>query len=166
MRPIISLIAAVSRNGVIGIRNSLPWHLPADLRYFKQLTLGHAIVMGRKTFDSIGRPLPGRTNIVISRVASPAAPGTETANSIDAAIAMCDGQNELFFIGGGEIFQQVMERAQRLYLTEIDADIADGDAWFPEFDKTSWTEIRREPHYDEASKCTFDFVLYERADSK
>lgn len=162
MRPIISLIAAVSRNGVIGIRNSLPWHLPADLRYFKQLTLGHAIVMGRKTFDSIGRPLPGRTNIVISREACQAPPGTEAVNSIGAAIAMCDGKNEVFFIGGGEIFQQTMGLAQRLYLTEINADIPDGDAWFPEYDKTTWTEIRRESHYDEASLCAFDFVVYER----
>lgn len=162
MRPIISLIAAVSRNGVIGIRNSLPWHLPADLRYFKQLTLGHAIVMGRKTFDSIGRPLPGRTNIVISREACQTPPGTEAVSSIDAAIAKCDGTNEVFFIGGGEIFQQTMGLAQRLYLTEIDADIPDGDAWFPEYDKTAWTEIRRESHYDEASLCAFDFVRYER----
>ncbi|HET9113348.1 MAG TPA: dihydrofolate reductase [Burkholderiales bacterium] len=162
MRPIISLIAAVSRNGVIGIRNSLPWHLPADLRYFKQLTLGHAIVMGRKTFDSIGRPLPGRTNIVISREAYQAPQGTEAVNSIDAAIALCDGQSEVFFIGGGEIFQQIMGLAQRLYLTEIDADIPDGDAWFPEFDRTAWTVTRRESHYDEASQCAFDFVVYER----
>lgn len=162
MRPIISLIAAVSRNGVIGIRNSLPWHLPADLRYFKQLTLDHAIVMGRKTFDSIGRPLPGRTNIVISRTVWLAPPGIETVNSIDAAIAMCQEQNEVFFIGGGEIFQQVMGLAQRLYLTEIEADIPDGDAWFPEFDRKTWAEIRRESHYDEASLCAFDFVVYER----
>ncbi len=113
MRPIISLVAAVSRNGVIGIRNSLPWHLPADLRFFKQLTLGHAIVMGRKTFDSIGRPLPGRTNIVISRGTYQAPQGVEAVNSIDAAIALCEEQGEVFFIGGGEIFQQAMGVAQR-----------------------------------------------------
>ncbi|MHB0990306.1 MAG: dihydrofolate reductase [Burkholderiales bacterium] len=162
MRPIISLVAAVSRNGVIGIRNSLPWHLPADLRFFKQLTLGHAIVMGRKTFDSIGRPLPGRTNIVISRGTYQAPQGVEAVNSIDAAIALCEEQSEVFFIGGGEIFQQAMGVAQRLYLTEIDIDIPDGDAWFPEFDRKAWTEIRRESHYEDAGRYAFDFVVYER----
>ncbi len=162
MRPIISLVAAVSRNGVIGIRNSLPWHLPADLRFFKQLTLGHAIVMGRKTFDSIGRPLPGRTNIVISRGTYQAPQGVEAVNSIDAAIALCEEQSEVFFIGGGEIFQQAMGVAQRLYLTEIDIDIPDGDAWFPEFDRKTWTETGRESHYDQTGQYAFDFVVYER----
>ncbi|MHB1678208.1 MAG: dihydrofolate reductase [Sulfuriferula sp.] len=162
MRPIISLIAAVSRDGVIGIRNSLPWHLPADLRYFKKLTLGHTIVMGRKTFESVGRPLPGRTNLIISREAYAAPTGTEVVHSIDSAITFCADQNEVFFIGGGEIFQQIMSLAQRLYLTEIDMEIAQGDAWFPEFDKTVWKETQREAQYDEASQCAFDFVIYER----
>lgn len=162
MRPIISLIAAVSKNGVIGIRNTLPWQLPADLRYFKNLTLGHAIVMGRKTFESIGRPLPDRTNIIISRQSYVAPADCIVVDSIESAVTQCGAHSEVFFIGGGKIFQQLLPSAQRLYLTEIDQDIVDGDAWFPEFEKTAWRETRRDAQYDEASRCAFDFVLYER----
>ena len=162
MRPIISLIAAVANHRVIGIHNTLPWQLPADLRYFKNLTLGHPIIMGRKTFESIGRALPGRTNIIISRNAYPAPAGCIAADSIATAIAQCADYDELFFIGGAELYQQTINLADRLYLTEIAIDVAQGDAWFPDFDRAIWQEIRREQQFDAASQCAFDFVVYQR----
>lgn len=162
MRPIISLIAAVANHRVIGIRNTLPWQLPADLRHFKNLTLGHPVIMGRKTFESIGRALPGRINIIISRNAYSAPAGCIVVDSVESAISQCADYDELFFIGGAELYQQTINLADRLYLTEIDLEIAHGDAWFPDFDHTLWQETKREQHYDTASRCAFDFVVYQR----
>ncbi|ARU32001.1 diacylglycerol kinase [Sulfuriferula sp. AH1] len=160
MRPIISLIAAMAKNRVIGIRNTLPWQLPADLQHFKKLTLGHPVIMGRKTFESIGRPLPGRLNIIISRNGYKAPAECKVADSIAAAIALCAGHDEAFFIGGEQLYRQALPVADRLYLTEIDTEI-EGDAWFPEFDPHDWKETQRESHYDDNNGFGYNFVIYQ-----
>lgn len=142
----ISLIVAVSRNGVIGIDNQLPWHLPEDLKYFKSVTMGKPIIMGRKTFDSIGRPLPGRTNIVITRDSSWQVDGVEVARTLAQAMAL--GQlacaqadvDEAMVIGGEQIYRMTLPAADRLYLTEVQAEV-EGDAFFPEFDTKDWHQV-------------------------
>ena len=142
----MSLIVAVSRNGVIGVDNQLPWHLPDDLQYFKSVTMGKPLVMGRKTFDSIGRPLPGRTNIVLTRDASWSAPGVEVATTLDDALSLArkactdSGVDEVMVIGGEQIYRMTMVVADRLYVTEVDAEIA-GDAFFPAIDNQQWQRI-------------------------
>ena len=137
--PLVSVVAALARNRVIGVNNTLPWRLPEDLKHFKALTLGHHLIMGRKTYESIGRPLPGRTTVIVTRDPAYRAQGCLMATSIDAAIDACGGDPELFFVGGAQLYAQVLPRADRLYLTEIQADYA-GDAWFPEFDPALWRE--------------------------
>ena len=160
--PRLSLIAALAKNHVIGIENRLPWKLPEDLAHFKALTLGHPIVMGRKTFESLGRPLPGRRNIVITRNADYAPVGCETAPSISEAIALCAEADEIFFIGGAELYKQVLPLVERMYLTEVQIE-AQGDAWFPDFDPSAFREISREAHTGEKGDAlAFDFVVYER----
>ena len=160
--PRLSLIAALAKNHVIGIENRLPWKLPEDLAHFKALTLGHPIVMGRKTFESLGRPLPGRRNIVITRNADYHPAGCETAASIPAAIDLCAEAQEIFFIGGAELYKQVLPLVDRMYLTEVQIE-AQGDAWFPEFDIKAFREQTREAHMGEKSDpLRFDFVVYER----
>jgi dihydrofolate reductase len=159
--PEISLIAALGQNRVIGVDNRLPWRLPDDLRYFKALTLGHVIIMGRKTYESIGRPLPGRRTIVISRSGFSGPEGVKTAVSIEAALALCAQETEVFFVGGASLYAQVLPLADRLYLTEVDA-APDGDAIFPAFDLAIWRECRRERHRDASSGMRFDFVSYTR----
>ena len=161
MRPIISLIAAMATNRVIGIRNTLPWQLPADLQHFKQLTLGHPVIMGRKTFESIGRPLPGRLNIIISRAAYEAPATCRVVNSIAAAITLCADNEQAFFIGGEQLYQQALPIADRLYLTEIDITL-EGDAWFPAFDRNDWMETQRESHRDDNTGYAYHFVTYQR----
>ncbi len=157
----ITLIAAVARNRVIGAGNALPWRLPEDLKRFKSLTLGHPIIMGRKTWESLGRPLPGRTNIVVSRSADFAAPGGAVVGSLEASVAMAasTGADEAFVIGGAEIYRQALPLAHRLQLTEIDRDFA-GDAHFPAFDAAQWRETARELHH--AAGFDYAFVTYER----
>jgi len=160
--PLFSLISAVARNRVIGIHNTLPWRLPEDLQHFKRLTLGHHIIMGRKTFESLGRPLPGRTSVVISRDATYALPaGCLLAGSIAEARSLCGDDPEVFCIGGAQLYGQAMAQADRLYLTEIDADFA-GDAWFPEFERTAWRETAREAQVS-SDGLRYAFVTYERA---
>ncbi len=160
--PRISLIAALAQNRVIGIENRLPWKLPEDLAHFKALTLGHPILMGRKTFESLGRPLPGRRNIVITRNVDYRSPGCEIATSVPAAIDLCEQAEEVFFIGGAELYKQVLQLVDRLYLTEVKIE-AQGDAWFPEFDRSTFREISREFHTGEKGDALgFDFVVYER----
>jgi dihydrofolate reductase len=162
MKPRISIIAALARNRVIGTENCLPWRLPEDLAHFKALTLGHPVLMGRKTFESLGRPLPGRTNIVVSRNPDYAPPGCEVAGSVAAAVALCAGAQEIFCIGGAQLYSQVLPLADRLYLTEVGVD-AEGDAWFPEVDHSAFREVSRESHRGEKGDALdFDFVLYER----
>lgn len=162
-KPRISVIAALGRNRVIGIENRLPWRLPEDLAHFKALTLNHPILMGRKTFESLGRPLPGRTNIVITRNADYRPDGCLVADSIPAAIALCQDADEIFFIGGAELYAQAIPLADRLYLTEVDIE-AVGDAWFPVYDKSAFSEIARASHTGgKGDALRFDFVVYERA---
>jgi len=141
----VSLIAAMAKNRAIGVNNGLPWRLPADQRYFKAKTMGHSLIMGRRTFESIGeRPLPGRKTIVVSRRRDYAPPGVEVARSLDEALSRAEG-DEVFVAGGEEIFRQTLDRADRLYLTPIDKDFP-GDTFFPEFDESAWRLAEREHH--------------------
>ena len=145
----ISLAWAMAQNRTIGINNNLPWYLPEDLKYFKRITMGKPIIMGRKTFESIGKPLPGRTNIVVTRNPDYVVEGVKTVNSLEAACKLCesiaeiDGGDEAMVIGGAEIYSQALPLADRLYLTEVHANV-EGDAFFPEFDRSAWHEIARE----------------------
>jgi dihydrofolate reductase len=165
--PLVSLIVAAAANGVIGCDNQMPWHLPEDLAHFKRLTLGHPVVMGRKTYESIlaalGKPLPGRTNIVVTRQAGFAAPGCIVAASLDAALAAAArAAEEIFVIGGAEIYRLALERADRVYLTRIDAAF-DGDATFPALDPAAWRETERENHPPVCGRAFgFAFLRYER----
>jgi dihydrofolate reductase len=158
--PRLYLIAAVANNGVIGAQGKLPWHLPEDLAHFKKITLGHPILMGRRTWESLGKPLPGRENIVISRKAGFEAPGASVAASLEAALALCTGEATAFVIGGAEIYAAALPLADGLVLTEIDRDY-EGDTRFPEWDRTAWRASQKETHTSNAG-VRFDFVLYER----
>ena len=161
-KPRVSVIAALAKNHVIGIENRLPWRLPEDLAHFKALTLGHPVLMGRKTFESLGRPLPGRTNIVITRNPDYRPDGCLVAASIPAAIALCPDAGEVFFIGGAELYAQAIPLADCLYLTEVDVE-ATGDAWFPDYDRGAFREVSRESHTGgKGDALRFDFVMYER----
>jgi dihydrofolate reductase len=164
----LALIAAVAENGTIGRDNGLPWYLPEDLKYFKRVTLGKAIVMGRKTWDSIGRPLPGRTNIVVSRQPDLSIEGATVVKDLTAAlelasrIATVDGSEELMVIGGAEIYQLALPLAQRLYLTEVHAVVA-GDALFPTWDRAQWVQSSSEKHdADDSNPFDYSFVVYDR----
>jgi dihydrofolate reductase len=141
----LALVAAVAANGVIGDRNRLPWRLPDDLRHFRELTTGHAVIMGRRTWESLRGPLPRRQNIVVTRDPHYVARGAETAPTLDAALALVRLPAPAFCIGGGELYRVALPRATTLYLTEIDRDFA-GDAWFPPFDRAEWPEARSEAH--------------------
>ena len=161
----LAIIVAVAENGVIGSDNALPWHLPEDLRYFKRVTMGKPIVMGRKTFEAIGKPLPGRTNIVVTRNPAFRAEGAEVVPSVEAAlglaghIAQANGVDEAVVIGGAEIYQATIPVADRLYITEVHARI-EGDAVLPAIDWSRWREVGRDPH--KASPYDYSFVRYER----
>jgi dihydrofolate reductase len=159
-RPRISLIAALARNRVIGREGSLPWHLPEDLRRFKALTLGHPILMGRRTWESIGRPLPGRRNVVITRQAGYAAPGAEVFHDLESALAAVAGATEVFVIGGGEVYAAALPVADRLHLTELHDEV-EGDALFPPFDPAGWAQTSRERHVTPGG-MRYDFVVYDR----
>jgi dihydrofolate reductase len=164
VKPRLSIIAAMAQNRVIGVDNKLPWRLPADLAYFKSLTLGHHIIMGRKTYQSLpgGKPLPGRISVIVTRDSAFNAPGCVLAHSLPEAIAACDGDEEAFFIGGEQLYRQALDVADRLYLTEVRADVA-GDAWFPMFDLSAWCETARTAcQADERNALSFDFVVYDR----
>jgi dihydrofolate reductase len=161
-KPVLTLIAAVAKNGVIGQDNRLPWHLPADLRHFKALTTGHTVIMGRKTWESLPekfRPLPGRQNIVVTRNAAYRAEGAVVVASLPAALAAAQSE-EAFVIGGAELYLAALPLADRLQLTEIDAAF-DGDTLFPASDPRQWREVAREAHRDEAG-LDYAFVTYER----
>jgi len=162
---IISLIAAMDRNRLIGNKNQLPWHLPADLTHFKQVTMGKPIIMGRKTFESIGRPLPGRTNIVLTRDEDYQADGIVLTGSLDKALdcAASEGVEEVMIIGGSNIYGQALNSSDRLYLTIVDGEF-DGDAWFPAYDEDEWQEVER-THVaaDEKNAYAHDFVIFERS---
>ncbi|AYH42523.1 dihydrofolate reductase [Azoarcus sp. DN11] len=161
MQPEVVLIAAVARNGVIGRDNALPWRLKADLAHFKATTIGSPILMGRKTWESLGRPLPGRRNIVVTRDASYVADCAEVFTSLDAALAAV-GTGKVFVIGGAEIYRQLLDRADALVLTEVGAEVS-GDAFFPAFDRSRFIETSRESHAaDAANDFPFAFVEYRR----
>ena len=159
--PRVFLVAAVAANGIIGADGKLPWRLPEDLKHFKALTLGHPVIMGRKTWESLGRPLPGRENIVVTRSAGYDAPGASVAASLDAALALCAGEPVVFVIGGSELYAAALPLADGLVLTEIHRDY-DGDTRFPAYDRNAWRETQRKPQ-TAADGLRFDFVLYERA---
>ena len=162
--PHICLIAAMAANRVIGRNNALPWHLPADLKRFKALTMGHPVVMGRKTYESIGRPLPGRRNLVITRQRGYRAVGCEVIHSLDAALASCAGAAEIFVIGGAELYREALPRAHCMEFTEIGAEF-EGDARFPLFESGEWREVRREVHAAGAgAPFGYAFVRYERSE--
>lgn len=144
MSPRITIIAALARNRVIGRDNRMPWHISDDLKRFKSLTLGHPVVMGRKTFQSIGKPLPGRDNIVITRSDAFAAPGCRVVHSLAEALSAAQDGPEVFVIGGADIYALALPIADCLQLTEVDAE-TDGDAYFPDFDRGAWREVSREP---------------------
>lgn len=157
----LSLIVAASRNGVIGKENKLPWRLPADLKRFKQLTGGHPVIMGRKTFESIGKPLPGRTNIVVTRQKDFQACGVLVAHSLENALRYCEKEPEVFAIGGATIYEQALPLADKIYLTLIHQDF-EGDARF-EFDRSAWKEVSREDHPpDAANPHPYSFLTLEK----
>ena len=134
-----SFVVAAARNGVIGQTNRMPWHLPSDLAFFKRITMGHPVVMGRKTYESIGKPLPGRKNIVITRDPAFQAPGCVVVDSLDAAYRAAGDVDEVFVIGGAQVYEAAMPTVDRIYLTEVEAQI-EGDTWFPRFDRSQWAE--------------------------
>ncbi len=158
---ILSLITALDKNYLIGAANGLPWHLPVEFKHFKAVTMGKPIIMGRKTFESIGKPLPGRLNIVISRSGF-LAEGVASVSSIDAAIALAGDVDEVVVIGGENLYQQTIDKVDRMYLTHVDAE-CDGDAWFPAFEKSDWN-ITSDVFYkaDEKNNYDFNMLTYER----
>ena len=162
-RPVVTLMAAVARNGVIGDAQRLPWRLSEDLQFLKQTTRGHAVVMGRKTWDSLPprfRPLPDRRNIVVTRDPAWSAAGAEAAGSLDAALALAGDADEVFVLGGAQLYALALPRAQRLLLTEIDQAF-DGDTRFPDWNRQDFTEVWRS-HHDSGDGWTYQRALYQR----
>ncbi|GAA5179854.1 dihydrofolate reductase [Niveibacterium umoris] len=161
--PRLALIAAVAQNGTIGRDNALPWRLRDDLKRFKALTLGHPVVMGRKTWESLGRPLPGRRNIVVTRQPGLVLEGAEVVHSLDEALAGCNDADTVFVIGGAQLYREALGRADALYLTEVGADV-EGDAHFPPIGDAGFREVARESHAaGEGNEHPFSFVDYIRA---
>jgi len=156
----ISLIVALANNHVIGINNGLPWHLPEDLKRFRALTTGHHIIMGRKTYDSLGRLLPERTTVIVTRNIDLNVEGALIANSLQAAVLLCKNDTEVFIIGGAELYKDGLAQANKLYVTEVNLDV-DGDAFFPMIDLDIWTESVREDHVSEKG-ISFSYVIYKR----
>lgn len=157
--PALSIIVAMDRNRLIGKNNALPWHLPADLQHFKSTTMGKPVVMGRRTWESLGRPLPGRTNIVITRNRSYRAEGAHVVHSLDEAISMVSDHEEAMIIGGANLYAQVLPVADRLYITRVDG-VFEGDAWFPELDESRWnteTVVQHDP--DHKNRHGYEFVV-------
>lgn len=158
----LSIIVALSENNVIGAGNQLPWKLSADLKRVKALTMGHHLIMGRKTYESIGRPLPGRTNVIITRNDSYAPEGCVVVNSLAAALELAKDDPEVFVFGGGEIFREALPLVSKIYLTKVHCTI-DGDTHFPKLDPSQWTELDREEFkQDEKNQYDFSFVTLER----
>ena len=161
-QPLVSLIVAMAQNGVIGRDNSLPWRLPEDLKRFRSFTLGKPILMGRKTFDSIGRPLPDRVNLVLTRDRTWLAPGVIAVHSVEEALGQAGASAELVAIGGAEIYRQVLPFARRIYLTHVHADV-EGDIFFPDFDSTQWADVECRMHpADDDHAYPITFVTLER----
>jgi dihydrofolate reductase len=161
---ILSIIVAMNAQGVIGREGRLPWHLPADLKYFKRITMGQPIVMGRKTHDSIARVLPGRENIVISRNPAYTAPGCTVLHSLAAVRAHAAAAAEIMVIGGATLYQAALPLASRIYLTEMQAEVS-GDVYFPAWNRQQWREVQREDHpADAANPHPYSFITLERSD--
>jgi dihydrofolate reductase len=160
----ISMIAAMADNRIIGAENDMPWHLPADLKHFKAMTIGKPVLMGRKTYESIGRALPGRPNIVITSNKSYSLEDASVVHSIDEAMQEASSYDEVMIIGGGSIYEAMLSQAQRLYLTFIDLTV-EGDTKFPDYEaETAWTEVARESyHKDEKNPYDYTFVTLERS---
>lgn len=159
---IISLVVAMAKNRVIGFKGDMPWRMPVDLQHFKRVTMGKPIIMGRKTFDSIGKPLPGRRNVVISRQASLSISGCEVFNSLDTALDALSDEPEVMIIGGGNVYQQAMPTVEKLYVTLIDAE-PEGDTFFPAWNESEWREISREQcEKDEKNDYSCAFVQLAR----
>jgi dihydrofolate reductase len=159
----VALVAALDRHRAIGRGNALPWHLPADLRRFKALTLGHPVLMGRRTAEAIGRPLPGRRNLVLTRAGRAPFEGMDAVGSLDAALAAA-GADTLMVIGGGEVYALALPHATQLLLTHVDTVVTDADAFFPPFDPAAWRAVAREAHAaDERHAVGFEFVDYLRS---
>ena len=162
MQTRVSIIVAMAQNRTIGINNSLPWRCPEDLKHFKALTMGHHMIMGRKTFDSIGKPLPGRTTVVVTRNTQLQIEGCLVAHTLHGAIAACSGDDEIFIVGGAELYAQAMPLADTLYVTEIQQDVM-GDAYFPAFNPAEWQEVSREARSQEAPQpLQYHFVTLKR----
>jgi dihydrofolate reductase len=158
----LSIIVAMAKNRTIGINNTLPWRCPEDLKHFKALTMGHHMIMGRKTFDSIGKPLPGRTTVVVTRNSDLQINGCLIAHSLKEAISLCAGDQEIFVVGGAELYRQALPLVDTLYITEIRQDV-EGDAHFPEFDKNIWQESSRKScSQDTPQPLEYHFVTYLR----
>lgn len=160
----LSIIVAVANNNVIGQDNTLPWHLPEDLKRFKALTMGHHIIMGRKTYESLGRLLPGRTTVIVTRNKAYQVEGAIVKHSLDAAVRACEDDDEVFLIGGAELYKIGLENADKLYLTEVHADF-DGDAFLPKIDFTQWKETSRE-QLESKNGFAFSYVTYHRLTAK
>lgn len=157
----VSIIVAVAKNGTIGDKNALLWHISEDMRFFKRTTSGHPVIMGRKTYDSLGRPLPNRTNVVISRTAQHIE-GCQVARSLEEAVAMFPAEEEVFIIGGAQIYALALEIADRIYLTRVEHEY-EGDTSFPAWDERKWQLIKREAHtHGEKYPYPFAFEIYDR----
>lgn len=158
----LSIIVAMAQNRTIGVNNTLPWRCPEDLKHFKTLTMGHHMIMGRKTFDSIGKPLPGRTTVVVTRNNDLEIEGCVIAHSLQEAINNCVGDDEIFIVGGAELYRQAISLTDTLYITEIQQDV-EGDAHFPSFDKSAWRETSRVACSQTAPQpLEYHFVTYQR----
>jgi len=159
----ISLIAAIGKNNELGKGNTLLWHMPADMNYFREKTRGHTVIMGRKTFESLKAPLPKRTNIVITRDQSYAPAGVEVVHSLEEALTKVRGEEEAFVMGGAEIYKQSLPLADRLYITHIEAEDKDADAFFPEIIPIAWNEVSREEHKkDSENPFNYTFSVYDK----
>lgn len=158
----ISIVAAIAKNRVIGKNNRLPWRLPRDMQHFREVTTGKPVIMGRKTFESIGKALPGRKNIILTRDSNFRAEGCVVVHSVEEALAAAEGTQEIMVIGGAEIYKAFLPRAERMYLTEIHADF-EGDTYFPEYDPDEWQEKERQDFpADTENPYQYSFVVFER----
>ncbi|MDB5007073.1 MAG: dihydrofolate reductase [Mucilaginibacter sp.] len=156
----ITIVVAISENHAIGKDNKLLWHLPGDLKHFKEITTGHTIIMGRKTYESVGRPLPNRRNVIVTRQTI-AIEGCEVVHSIEDALLLCAGELEVFIVGGAEIYKQAMKLTNRIYLTIVHKEF-EGDSFFPEIDKSEWKEVYHEDHEpDQKNLLSYSFITYE-----
>lgn len=166
LTPRISIIAAMAENRVIGVNNALPWRLPEDLKYFRRLTTGHHVIMGRRNYESIGKPLPGRTNIVVTHNPDYAAPGCHVVYSIIDALQLAKDDTEVFIIGGAQLYRQTLNRAGRMYLTLIHADIT-GDVLFPEFNWNEWEDVARCRHEpDDRHPYAYSFITLDKREKE